>query len=152
MVRKIEIKIRRIEERDKREVLSMMRVFYASPAVSTNGSDEIFNADIDNCIGGSPYLEGFVFENDGNIEGYAMLAKSFSTEFGMPCVWIEDIYIKEEARGHGIGKKFFAYIEESYKGAIFRLEVEEDNERALALYKKCGFDFLPYLEMKKEVK
>ena len=151
-VRKIEIKIRRIEERDKREVLSMMRVFYASPAVSTNGSDEIFNTDIDNCIGDSPYLEGFVFVRGEDTVGYAMLAKSFSTEFGKPCVWIEDIYIKEECRGLGIGKQFFEYIEKKYQGAIFRLEVEEENERALALYKKCGFDFLPYLEMKKEVK
>ncbi len=140
-----------MEEKDRHEILEMMRIFYASEAVSTNGSEEIFNADIDNCIGSSPYLQGFVFEEGGVIQGYAMLAKSFSTEFGKPCIWIEDIYIKEEYRGLGIGGLFFAYIEEKYPTSIFRLEVEAENERAVNLYKKCGYDFLPYMEMKKEI-
>ena len=32
---------------------------------------------------------------------------------------------------------------------IFRLEVEEENERAVHVYEKNGFTFLPYMEMKK---
>ena len=142
-------KIRLMNESDKYEVLQMMRVFYASDAVFTNGSDEIFTNDIDNCINDSPYLEGYIIENSKEIQGYAMLAKSFSTEFGKPCIWIEDIYIKEKYRGSGIGKVFFDYIFKKYTDCIFRLEVEAENENAVKLYKKCGFDFLPYLEMKK---
>lgn len=141
--------IRDIEERDRTQVVGMMRTFYASPAVFSNGSDEIFNTDIDNCIGGSPYIEGYVFENSGNIQGYAMLAKSFSTEFGKPCIWIEDIYVKDEFRGLGIGSLFLTFIEEKYHDSLFRLEVEAENERAINVYKKCGYDFLPYMEMKK---
>lgn len=38
----------------------MMRVFYASPAVFTNGSDDIFRTDIENCINDNPYLEGYI--------------------------------------------------------------------------------------------
>ena len=38
------------------EVFDMMRVFDASPALLTNGSEEIFRADIDACIGGSPCM------------------------------------------------------------------------------------------------
>ena len=141
--------IRDIEERDRTQVVEMMRTFYASPAVFSNGSDEIFNTDIDNCIGGSPYIEGYVFENSGNIQGYAMLAKSFSTEFGKPCIWIEDVYVKDEYRGLGIGSIFLKFIEEKYRDSLFRLEVEAENERAINVYKKCGYDFLPYMEMKK---
>ena len=48
------ITIRNMMEQDKQEVLDMMRVFYASPAVQSNGSDEIFENDIRTCIGGSP--------------------------------------------------------------------------------------------------
>ena len=84
-------------------VLAMMRTFYASPAVLTNGSEEIFKNDIGNCVNDSPYLEGFIFENEQEIQGYAMVAKSYSTEFGKPCIWIEDLYIKEKFRGQGIG-------------------------------------------------
>ena len=78
-----------------------------------------------------------------------MIAKSFSTEFGKPCIWIEDIYLKEKYRGIGIGHKFLDYITDKYKGHIFRLEVEEENEVAKKLYEKCGFSVLPYMEMKK---
>lgn len=140
--------IRPMVAADKESVLEMMRIFYASPAVHTNGSEEIFAADIETCVSGSPYLEGYILE-DGEIQGYAMVAKSFSTEFGKPCIWIEDIYIKEAFRGKGIGKQFFDFITEKYAGCLFRLEVEEENSSALALYEKCGFTELPYMEMKR---
>ena len=49
------INIRHIAEQDKPQILEMMRVFYASDAVFTSGSEEIFNADVDNCIRGIEY-------------------------------------------------------------------------------------------------
>ena len=141
--------IRRMTKQDKSCVIEMMRVFYASEAVWTNGSEEIFEADVEHCIGESPYIEGYIFE-DGNVtQGYAMIARSFSTEFGKPCIWIEDLYIKEEYRGQGIGTQFFHYIEAAYPDAVFRLGVEAENERAVNLYQKCGYEILPYMEMKK---
>lgn len=144
--------IRRMNESDRESVMDMMRTFYASPAVLTNGSDEIFVADIEECVSDSPYAEGYVFENSGEIIGYSMLAKSYSTEYGKRCIWIEDIYIKEGYRGKGIGSEFFRFLEESYPDVLFRLEAEEENERAIHVYKKSGFDVMPYLEMKKERK
>ena len=134
---------------DKSAVKEMMRIFYASPAVLSNGSEEIFSNDIENCVNGNPYLEGYILEDAGDIQGYAMVAKSFSTEFGKPCIWIEDLYLKDAYRGLGIGKLFFDFITEKYKNCVFRLEVEEENTRAYQLYKKCGFSVLPYTEMKK---
>ena len=145
----MESTIRNITILDTDEVLEMMREFYSSPAVFTDGSDEIFISDIENCINNSDYLEGYIIENSDEIQGYAMIAKSFSTEFGKPCIWIEDLYIRQEHRGKGLGKMFLDFITEKYTGCIFRLEVEEENAGAVRLYEKCGFDFLPYLEMKK---
>lgn len=141
--------IRKMVRADKNIVIDMMRVFYASPAVHSNGSEEIFEADVENCVNDSPYLEGFVFEENGEILGYGMIAKSFSTEFGKTCIWVEDLYIKPEYRGQGIGRKFFEYLEQNYTDCIFRLEVEEENERAIHVYEKNGFAVLPYMEMKK---
>ena len=145
----MDIIIRNMEERDRSEVIEMMRVFYASPAVLSNGSEEIFKADFDNCVSDSPYLEGYVFEIGNEIIGYGMLAKSFSTEFGKECIWVEDIYMREAFRGIGIGSRFFDLINKKYPEAIMRLEVEEENERAIHVYKKNGFEVLPYMEMKK---
>lgn len=145
------INIRKMTEDDREAVVDMMRIFYHSPAVWTNGSEEIYHNDITACVGDSPYAEGFIFENENGICGYGMIAKSFSTEFGKPCIWIEDLYLKEEYRGKGIGSSFFAYLEEKFPNTIMRLEVEEDNTRAVAVYKKNGYETLPYMEMKKEL-
>lgn len=72
-----------------------------------------------------------------------MIVKSLSTEFGKPCIWIEDLYIKSEYRCLGIGSHFFKFIEEKYPTAILRLEVEAENVHAVHVYEKFGFDFLP---------
>lgn len=137
---------------DEDKVRKMMEVFYASPAVLSNGSDEIFRNDIEHCIGACPYLEGYVFTEDHNILGYAMIAKSFSTEFGKKCIWIEDLYVKPQYQGKGIGTKFFNYIEQQYPDCVIRLEVEEENLNAIHTYKKCGYEVIPYMEMKKVLK
>lgn len=141
--------IRPMRAADKPAVTEMMRTFYTSPAVHTNGSEEIFSADIDTCIRQNPYLEGYILEDGDTLLGYAMIAKSFSTEFGKPCIWIEDIYLKEPFRGRGIGAHFFDFVFRQYPDHVYRLEVEEENTRAVRLYEKCGFTVLPYVEMKK---
>lgn len=141
--------IRMMTAQDAPAVLEMMRVFYASPAVLSNGSEEIFQNDVAECVSGSPYLEGYVFEENGQLQGYAMVAKSFSTEFGKRCIWIEDLYVKPDFRGLGLGGAFLRHIQTVYPGALFRLEAEQENEGAVRLYKKMGFEELPYLELKK---
>ena len=132
---------------DADSVLGMMRVFYASDAVLSNGSEEIFSSDLAECVSDSPYAEGFILLLDGETAGYAMLAKSFSTEFGRRCVWIEDLYVRAAFRGQGIGSAFLQYAREKYPEAVLRLEAEKSNARAVRTYEKCGFEELPYLEM-----
>ncbi len=139
--------IRNIKESDKNEIITMMREFYSSPAVLSDGSDEIFQKDIDACLSDSPYIEGFVFECDNYLAGYAMIAKSFSTEFGKNCIWVEDLFIKKEFRAHGIGSRFLRFIDDSFPDCVIRLEVEKENEAAVHVYEKAGFGFIDYDEM-----
>ncbi len=137
-------------EADRETVTAMMRTFYASPAVLSNGSDAIFAADIDACLSDSPYLEGYMLLDGDTAIGYAMTARSFSTEFGKPCIWIEDLYILDGYRGQGTGSAFLREMIARHPDAIFRLEVEAENEAAVAAYRKNGFEVLPYMEMKRE--
>ncbi len=144
----MDIYIRKIRESDRGAVIDMMRGFYASNAVMTNGSEEIFAADVSACLESGMPLDGYVFEScDGETVGYGMIARSFSTEFGKPCAWIEDIFIKEDFRGGGIGAAFLDFAEREYRGYIFRLEVEEENKRAVHVYEKSGYSRMGYTEM-----
>ena len=55
-------------------------------------------------------------------------------------------------RSRGIGSELFRYVENEYKNVAcrFRLEATRENERAVALYKKLGYDVFDYLQMVKE--
>ena len=139
--------IRKMREADRAAVIDMMRVFYASPAVLSDGSEEIFRSDVDVCLGGGPYAEGFVFVEGERLVGYGMIAKSYSTEFGKPCVWIEDIYVVPEHRGRGAGTAFIRLVRETFRDAVIRIEAERENAAAVAAYVKNGFAELPYMEL-----
>ena len=130
-------------------VMEMMREFYASPAVLSNGSEEIFRNDIAACVSDSPFLEGYVFAEGERLLGYAMVATAFNCEYGRICKWIEDLYVLPDYRGRGIGGRFLDYVAGKYPDALLRLEVEEENESAVALYRRHGFEVFHYMEMKK---
>lgn len=140
---------RKMRTEDTTAVLEMMRIFYGSPAVSHDVPEETLRRNVEVCVSDNPLLEGVVFWEQGNIAGYAMLVHSFATEFGGVCIWLEDIYVKQEYRGRGIGTQFLAYAKEQYreKAMLLKLEVERSNIEAVGVYKKCGFEELPYIEM-----
>lgn len=141
--------IRKISADDKEIFIDMMRKFYASPSVITNGSEKIFENNFKNCVGNSNFVEGFIFCVETEIVGYGILAKGYSTEFGGECVWIEDIFIEEKHRGRGYGSNFIQYVEKIYPDKILRLETECENSSAINCYKKFGFKELPYFELVK---
>ena len=144
--------IRKMENRDAEEVFGMMRKFYDSPAVFHTSSDAVLRKDIEDRISDMPLAEGLVVEEDEKLLGYAMTALNYTTEYGGISVWIEDIYLKPEARGKGIATDFFAFIEKQYPQAVrFKLEVEQENEVAIAAYRRNGYSISPYFEMTKEM-
>ena len=143
----MDITIRKMQCGDSTIVIDMMRKFYSSPAVITNGSEKIFAANVENCLSDSPYVEGFVFVDGEKIIGYGITAHGYSTEFGGESIWLEDIFIAEEYRGRGVGSKFIRHVKKIYPDKILRLESEADNVPALKIYKQFGFKELPYLEL-----
>ncbi len=147
----VKMKIRKMMVDDRNEVLEMMKDFYASDAVIYKSPVEVMEKDIDDCLSDLPFVEGYVFIDDDRVCGYSMVSKSYSTEYGGICIWIEDLFIKDGYRGKGIGTKFFKFIEDEYKEAVrFKLEVESNNERAIEVYKRCGYKESLYMEMSKE--
>ena len=66
-------------EQDKQAVIEMMRVFYTSPAVFSNGSENIFLQDVEACTGDNPYLDGYIFAaaDSGEIQAMAWWQRAF---------------------------------------------------------------------------
>lgn len=145
--------IRKLMPADYEEVLEMMLVFYASDALLVHPSEEVLRRTLSDALADTPYLTAYGFEEAGHLAGYGMVAHSYSTEAGGLCAWIEDIYIKPEYRGKGFGSSFLQFVEQRYRGRAsrLRLEAEPENERAMAVYRKAGYEILGYTQLVKEL-
>ncbi len=139
---------RRITKDDRALYLSLAREFYASPAVLHGVPDAYLQRTFDEAVRSDTYAEIYILGEGG---GYALLAKSFSQEAGGPVVWLDEFYVREEARGQGLGKEFLRFLTERYgKTARLRLETEPENVRAEKLYRSHGFALLPYKQFVRE--
>lgn len=140
--------VRMMNPADFEPVLAMMKVFYASDALLIHPEESVLRKTLADAMGEDPFVEGFVFESQGQLAGYGMVAKSYSSEAGGHCVWIEDIYILPQFRGKGLGTAFLKFVQEQYpKAARIRLEAEPDNEKAMAVYRAAGFTELGYTQL-----
>lgn len=72
---------------------------------------------------------------------FALYFHNYSTFLGKPGIYLEDLYVKPEARGNGIGQKMLAYLANlAIERNCGRLEwwVLDWNETAIKFYKKLG--------------
>jgi GNAT superfamily N-acetyltransferase len=91
---------------------------------------------------GSPLGNLYLVKEGGVGVGYFALCYTMSLEFGGLVVILDDLYFLPAARGRGLGTMVLAAVEEEALklGAVqIFLEVEEANQRAFALYQRCGF-------------
>ncbi|ABR54497.1 GCN5-related N-acetyltransferase [Methanococcus vannielii SB] len=61
-------------------------------------------------FGKKPYAKALIVEVNFEPVGFVLFFYTFSTFLGKPGIYIEDLFIKEEFRGLGIGRKIFEYI------------------------------------------
>lgn len=133
---------------DFEEILAMMKTFYASDALLVHPEEVTLRRTLTDVIGDDPFTEGFAFGYAGVLAGYGMIAKSYSTEAGGHCIWIEDIYVLPEFRGKGLGTAFIKFIKDRFPRAVrIRLEAEPENEKAMSVYRAAGFSELGYTQL-----
>lgn len=94
-------------------------------------------------FGAKPVWKAFVAEHHTGLVGFALYYVRFSTWKGQR-LYLEDIFVKEEFRGEGIGKQLFEMIiaearEKEFKGIVW--QVLQWNEPAIAFYKKYNARF-----------
>jgi GNAT superfamily N-acetyltransferase len=62
-------------------------------------------------FGERPYAEVLIAEDEaGQAVGFALFFHSFSTFLGRPGIYLEDLFVRPEARGHGYGKALLARL------------------------------------------
>lgn len=85
-----------------------------------------------------PCCSALVCESDATIVGFALYYTSYSTWKGK-CMYLEDLYVQEAWRKHGIGQLLFDAVVEKAKEANFKRmdwQVLDWNEPAIKFYKK----------------
>ncbi len=92
-------------------------------------------------FGVRPYAEVLIGEVDGAAQGFALFFHNFSTFEGKPGIYLEDLFVRPEARGAGLGKAFLQRLAQlAVERDCARLEwwVLDWNEPAIRFYKALG--------------
>ena len=95
-------------------------------------------------FGEPPRFETLLAELDGVPVGFALFFHNYSTWQGRPGLYLEDLYIEEPARGHGLGADLMgelARIAEDRGCARLELSVLDWNPTR-EFYHRLGFDHL----------
>jgi GNAT superfamily N-acetyltransferase len=116
-------------------------------ALSTEiGYGSTFRADIESLrlhgFGPRPLFRALLAEQADRVLGIAIYFPEFSTQRGQPGVYLQDIYLRPDARSTGLGRRLIgaAVRDASDWGAVYlRLAAHTGNASALAFYDRLGF-------------
>ena len=92
-------------------------------------------------FGGRRVAEALLAYSGGEPAGFALFFHNFSTFLGRPGIYLEDLYVRPEFRGSGIGRALLARLAKLAKErGCGRLEwwVLDWNEPSIGFYKSLG--------------
>jgi GNAT superfamily N-acetyltransferase len=92
-------------------------------------------------FGPRPFAEVILAEWEGAPAGFALFFHNYSTFRARPGIYLEDLYVLPEKRGHGIGKALLAELARlAVERGCARLEwsVLDWNEPAIRFYRSLG--------------
>ena len=140
---------RPIEHSDIEILVSMMESFYAIDGypIDVEKSKKLFSQFIEGPHLGKAWL---ILKEEYPI-GYVILTFVFNFEYGGTIAFVDELYLSESSRGHGIGKDCMAFVKrqaEQLSLKLLYLEVEDHNANAQKLYLSAGFQFHNRLTMK----
>jgi GNAT superfamily N-acetyltransferase len=120
-------------------VLNMAEEMNVADRVSSTVSD------FDQAMSGDhPAIHVFIAEKNTRAVGMIIFFLSFSTWRGAPGVYISDVYLTQDVRGTGLGKKLVGDVVcwGAKRGADhMRLAVDPKNDVAQSFYKGIGMSF-----------
>ena len=95
-------------------------------------------------FGERPLFRAMLAERGDRPLGLTLYFPEFSTFRGQPGVYIQDLFIRPEARATGLAREILAATArdaaEAWDATYMRLCAHETNARALAFYARLGFE------------
>ena len=130
-----------LEIADIEVITQMMQDFYAidNYPIDVEVAKNLFQEFISNEHLGKSWL----IYTENEIVGYIILTFIFSFEYGGKIAFVDELFIKETARGKGIGKEAIQFIQREVPKLSLKLlylEVEPHNENAQKLYLAHDFE------------
>ena len=92
-------------------------------------------------FGAKPAAEVLLALEDAEPVGFAVYFFNFSTWLGRPGLYLEDLFVRPERRGHGYGRRLLTRLAQiAHERGCGRMEwaVLDWNEPAIGFYKKLG--------------
>lgn len=122
-------------------IIQMMQDFYSidNYPMDVEVAKELFQEFISNEHLGKSWL----IYSENEIVGYIILTFIFSFEYGGKIAFVDELFIKETARGKGFGKEAIQFIQQEVPKLSLKLlylEVEPHNENAQKLYLAHDFE------------
>ena len=126
------------------DLLTLMRELYAHQHMSFD--EEAARAALRAVLSDESLGRIFLIHSGGHLAGYFALTFCFSLEFHGRFGLLDELYIREQCRGQGLGRRAEALATTICKDeglAALRLEVGKDNTAAKSLYSRLGFNVEP---------
>jgi GNAT superfamily N-acetyltransferase len=92
-------------------------------------------------FGERPCAEAILAEVGGLAIGFALYFPTFASFRGRPGIWLEDLFVRPEHRGRGIGKALMAHVARiavERGGGRLEWSVLDWNEPAIGFYRSLG--------------
>jgi GNAT superfamily N-acetyltransferase len=97
-------------------------------------------------FGARPAAEALIVERGGRAVGFAIFFMTFSTFLCKPGLYLEDLFVEPEQRGHGIGKALLrrlAALAVERGCGRFEWRVLDWNEPSIRFYESLGAKLMP---------
>ena len=133
----------RVERATERDVPLILRLITALAEYEKMSADVIATEATlrQSLFGPHPAAEVVIAYAGDQPAGFALFFHNYSTFLGQPGIYLEDLYVMPEWRGHGFGKRLLAHLAAlAVERGCGRLEwsVLDWNEPAIGFYKKLG--------------
>jgi len=137
---KTDFEIRQAEEEDVPEILELIKALaeFENLSEEVAATEELLKITLFGI--NSPAEVQIAFDKNKTL-GFALYFRSFSTFLGRPGIYLEDLYVRENARGKGVGEALLRRLAQRTReigGGRLEWAVLNWNEPAIGFYQKMG--------------